>query len=199
MKNFITFLCLAFLSLTAIGQNPDQTFQAPVYAMKGIYFADGTSLSSATTGSATVTWSSITGKPTFATVATSGLFSDLLSKPTTIAGYGITNAMTTSHASNGITSTLINNWNMAYSWGNPAGLYRPVSYVPSWTEITGKPDQVDLSTAISSLQFLLIPKLTTVQIAALSSPVAGTFVYDVTLNVLKIYNGTVWKTLITNQ
>jgi len=37
-------------------------------------------------------WASITGKPTFATVATSGLYSDLLSKPTTLSGYGITDA-----------------------------------------------------------------------------------------------------------
>jgi hypothetical protein len=33
----------------------------------------------------------------------------------------------------------IANWNAAYGWGNHAGLYRPVGYVPSWSEITGKP------------------------------------------------------------
>jgi hypothetical protein len=31
------------------------------------------------------------------------------------------------------------NWNTAYSWGNHAGLYRPISYVPTWSEITSKP------------------------------------------------------------
>lgn len=31
------------------------------------------------------------------------------------------------------------NWNTAYGWGNHAGLYRPIGYVPSWTEVTGKP------------------------------------------------------------
>lgn len=41
--------------------------------------------------------------------------------------------------SNDFTSTNINNWNSAYGWGNHAGLYRPISYVPSWSEITGKP------------------------------------------------------------
>ena len=30
-------------------------------------------------------------------------------------------------------------WNTAYSWGNHAGLYRPVSYVPVWSEITSNP------------------------------------------------------------
>jgi len=42
----------------------------------------------------------------------------------------------------GITSASINNWSSAYSWGNHAGLYRPVSYVPSWGEITSKPTSV---------------------------------------------------------
>jgi len=31
------------------------------------------------------------------------------------------------------------NWATAYGWGNHAGLYRPISYVPSWSEITSKP------------------------------------------------------------
>lgn len=85
------------------------------------------------------TWTSLSGKPTFALVATSGNFNDLTNKPTTVAGYGITNAMTTSHAANGITSTNISNWNNAYSWGNHAGLYRASTWVPAWTDISGKP------------------------------------------------------------
>jgi hypothetical protein len=50
------------------------------------------------------TWESLSGKPAFATVATSGLFADLLSKPTTLSGFGILDAMCTSHVANGITS-----------------------------------------------------------------------------------------------
>ncbi len=42
----------------------------------------------------------------------------------------------------GITSGNITNWNTAYGWGNHAGLYRPVSWVPSWLDITGKPTTV---------------------------------------------------------
>ncbi len=41
-----------------------------------------------------------------------------------------------------ITNGLITNWNTAYGWGNHAGLYRPVSYVPAWSEITSKPTTV---------------------------------------------------------
>jgi hypothetical protein len=39
----------------------------------------------------------------------------------------------------GITLTNISNWNSAYGWGNHAGLYRLVSYVPDWNEITSNP------------------------------------------------------------
>jgi len=39
----------------------------------------------------------------------------------------------------GITGTSITNWNTAFGWGNHSGLYRPVSWVPSWADVTGKP------------------------------------------------------------
>ena len=42
-------------------------------------------------------------------------FASLTSKPTTISGYGITDAMTTAHAANVITSTNITNWGTAYT------------------------------------------------------------------------------------
>jgi hypothetical protein len=71
--------------------------------------------------------------------ATSGSFVDLTNKPTTLAGYGITDALTTTQAANGITGTDITNWNTAYGWGNHAGLYRPIGYVPTWSEITSNP------------------------------------------------------------
>lgn len=31
------------------------------------------------------------------------------------------------------------NWDTAYGWGNHAGLYRPVAWVPTWDEVTNKP------------------------------------------------------------
>jgi len=80
-------------------------------------------------------WSDVSGKPTFASIATSGSYSDLTNKPTlfsgsfidltnkptTLSGYGITDAMNTSHVANGLTATNITNWNTAFSWGNHAG------------------------------------------------------------------------------
>jgi trimeric autotransporter adhesin len=66
-------------------------------------------------------------------------WSEITNKPTTVSGYGITDAMTTAHAANGITSANINNWNTAFGWGNHTGLYRPINYVPAWSEITSNP------------------------------------------------------------
>ena len=40
---------------------------------------------------------------------------------------------------NVITTTDISNWKSAYNWGNHVGLYRPVTWVPAWTDVTGKP------------------------------------------------------------
>ena len=42
----------------------------------------------------------------------------------------------------GISDTNISNWNTTFSWGNHTGLYRPVSWVPSWADITNKPTTI---------------------------------------------------------
>lgn len=47
-----------------------------------------------------------------------GEWSSIANTPSTIAGYGITDAMTTAHASNSINTSDITNWNNAYSWGD---------------------------------------------------------------------------------
>ncbi|MFZ4398758.1 MAG: FISUMP domain-containing protein [Bacteroidales bacterium] len=81
------------------------------------------------------TWTSIKNKPSFF----DGVFNSLTGKPTTLEGYGISNAISTTHVSNGITTTNISNWNTAFSWGMHDGLYRPIGWVPAWTDVTGKP------------------------------------------------------------
>jgi len=82
------------------------------------------------------TWTSLTGKPTFATVATSGSYTDLTNKPTlfngqwssltgtptTLAGYGITDAF------NGTWSSLS---------GKPT--FSTVATSGSYTDLTNKP------------------------------------------------------------
>ncbi|MEI6138542.1 MAG: hypothetical protein WCP85_04735 [Mariniphaga sp.] len=39
------------------------------------------------------------------------------------------------------------NWNTAYSWGSHSGLYKPISYVPAWGDITGKPTFATVATS----------------------------------------------------
>src|ERR1035437_6577576 len=80
-------------------------------------------------------YNNLTNKPTLF----NGTWANITGKPTTLAGYGITDGMSNAHVANGITSAMIGNWNMAFSWGNHVGLYRPISYVPAWGEITGRP------------------------------------------------------------
>ncbi len=138
-------------------------------------------------------WNSIAGdsqilnKPTLSTVATSGnyndlsnkpsifsgAFNDLSGKPTTIAGYGITNAMTTSHAANGITATNISNWSTAYSWGNHAGLYRSSTWVPAWSDISGKPTFSTVATTGNYNDLSNKPTFSTVATSGNYSDLAG--------------------------
>lgn len=110
-----------------------------------------------------VTWTEISGRPTvFAPAAHSlGSHSNVSSgvdsatdgaflrrvggswQAVTVDFYGVTNPppadATVPDAVRGITATQIAQWNSAFGWGNHAGQYRPISYVPSWAEITGKP------------------------------------------------------------
>lgn len=112
------------------------------------------------------------------------------------------------------------NWNTAYSWGNHAGLYRPVTWVPTWndvsgkpttftptahthdfnTEITNKPPEQDLVDALASLDYLPIPERTTTQINAIVMPAGRSgIVKDITLNAYKVYKNGVWAIVITNE
>ncbi len=43
------------------------------------------------------------------------------------------------HPANGITSDNISNWNTAFGWGNHSGLYKPMTYDPTWSDITENP------------------------------------------------------------
>jgi hypothetical protein len=57
-------------------------------------------------------------------------FNNLTDKPTTLSGYGITNAMSTAHPANEITEVNKTYWNLAHSWGNHA----LAGYLTSYTE-----------------------------------------------------------------
>jgi hypothetical protein len=50
-----------------------------------------------------------------------------------------TDPVFSSSPASGITGSHITNWNNAFGWDNHAGLYRPVSWLPSWVDVTEKP------------------------------------------------------------
>lgn len=90
---------------------------------------------------------------------------------------------------NSIGVTNISNWNSAYDWGSHVGLYRLISYVPSWIEVTNKPTFATVATSgsysdltnkpsgvnIGDMQYwngstwLIIPKGTTYQVLTMNS------------------------------
>ena len=132
------------------------------------------------------TWTEITGKPNF----------DLLYKPI----------------------SYVPTWTEITGKPNFDLLYKPISYVPTWTEITGKPltfppaahthdwveinnkpTEIELANEIPLLQGIANPTMTTAQITAIINPVEGLQVYDITLHVMKFWNGTVWKIIPTTN
>lgn len=62
-------------------------------------------------------------------------------------GFTETDPVFGTSAAHAITNSNINNWNTAFGWGNHAGLYRPIGYVPAWSEITGKPSFASVATS----------------------------------------------------
>jgi hypothetical protein len=82
-----------------------------------------------------------TGGTTYTVVGTSQLLSvpySLFSKTTSTADYNTLSNLPTLN---------IANWNTAYGWGNHAGLYRPIGWLPGWSDITGKPSFATVSTS----------------------------------------------------
>jgi hypothetical protein len=183
MKNLISILIFMSISLVACGQ-VDQTFNKPIYANQGIYYADGTFQNTATTGTGVADWNTMINKPS--TFPPSAHNHDLLYKP--LSYVPTWNEITGKPAT------------YAPSAHNHDLLYKPIAYVPTYAEITGKPAELELNIAIASMSYLPLPQKTTTEINALVIP-AGVIamVWDKTLGVVKIWNGTVWKTIITNQ
>lgn len=112
------------------------------------------------------------------------------------------------------------NWNTAYSWGNHAGLYRPITWVPTWADVTGKPSlfpptshthdyntditnkppEKDLMDALRTLDYLPLKGKTTAEINALVIPTGqGAIAFDVTLGVYKVYKNGIWSVVITSN
>lgn len=196
MKKITIVVALIALVLTANCQKRDQTFDVRVLFRQGIEFGDGTIMTTAATGVGTITWDGLLGKPT--TFTPSNHSQDWLTitgRPTTLSGYGITDAASILH-----THSL---------------LYKPLEYVPTWGEVTGKPvfsavattgsfndladvpEFIQIEEALPLLNGIKLPVLTQTEIEALT-PVKGLLLFNDTEGVLQIYNGVEWKTVIAN-
>ncbi len=207
MKRMIVLIALVML-VTAAHCQKDSEFNKIVTFKQGIRFGDNSLQTTAATGSGTVTWDAVSGKPTlfppaahnhdllYRPIAWLPTFAQVTGKPTTLAGYGITDAASVIH-----THSL---------------MYKPIDYVPAWNEVinkpvfaavatTGsyndlanKPETQELATALPELPGIRLPVLTQTQINALV-PVKGLIVFNDTDGVLQIWNGLVWKIIITSN
>lgn len=71
-------------------------------------------------------------------------WSEVTDKPTTFPPASHNQSYTTITDSPWALATALansNNWDTAFGWGNHAGLYRPIAYVPAWSEVTDKPTE----------------------------------------------------------
>jgi hypothetical protein len=157
-----------------------------------------------------------------ATVATTGNFSDLKNIPTTVAGYGITDAMNTSSAANTISSADIANWKAAYGWGNHA----TAGYLKSYTETdpkvgtngtnytskwngtalvkgtiydngsigigTAVPDNSAILDVESTSQGVALPSLTDAQRAGINTPKEGLLIFNTTTKNFNVFKSGNW-------
>jgi hypothetical protein len=75
-----------------------------------------------------------------------------------------------------------------------------ISYIDGATSnIQGQLDNtIELSAAVPTLTGVAIPQMSTTTINAISVHAEGLLVYDITLHVLKFWNGSAWKTITTN-
>ena len=161
MKKMKLLLGLLLLSLIACAQ--DQTFEKIIIAKKGIQFGDGTQLLTAPTGTGSVTWDAITGKPL--TFPPSTHDHNALYKP---IGY-------------------VPSW--AEITSKPTA-FTPTSHTHTSAEVTGT---VELVTAIRELGYLPLGGKTTTEINAIIPPAnTGGIAFDITLNVYKAWKNNKW-------
>jgi len=122
-------------------------------------------------------WSDVTNKPIFSTVATTGSYNSLLNIPTTFPP--------TIHT---------------HDYADITGNFPPFMHTHDWADITNKPEEINLQDAILLLDYVSLPQKTTDQINSLNIPTGNVgLVWDKTLGVVKIWNGSGWKILITGQ
>ena len=197
MKRISVVMFLMLAVLAANCQKKDQTFEEPAWFKAGLRIgADPTIYLEFPTGTGVVTWGSILDKPLlFAPATHTQAWSTITGRPTTLAGYGITDA-----------SSIIHTHSL---------LYKPIDYVPLWNDVLGKPvfsavattgsfndlrdvpEFIEIEEALPLLDGIKLPVLTQAEINALI-PVKGLLLFNDTEGVLQIYGNSGWKVIMTN-
>ena len=114
-----------------------------------------------------------------------------------ISSYTETDPVFVASAAYGITSTNISNWNTAFGWGNPALTYLPLAggTLSGSLGIGSSPNSTALLDITSTTKGLLIPRLTTTQKNAISTPATNLIINDTTKKTLDQFNGTSWNSI----
>lgn len=110
------------------------------------------------------------------------LFGNLINTPVTLSGYGITNAMSTSHPANNITADNLTKWSTAFGWGNHAA----AGYVPAARTLTVNGTAHDLS-ANRSWNVGTVTSVTTAN-GITGGPVTGSGTIGLTGQALALHN-----------
>jgi hypothetical protein len=178
MKRTIVLLALTILTLAAACQGKDKIFTVPVRLQGGVYIGTDPVLY--------LTWP----------ISGSTAFSAITGKPTTLAGYGITDAASILHTH----SLLYKPFDYKPVWNDVLDkpVFSAVATSGSYNDLVDKPEIIELTDALPTLLGIRLPVLTQVQINALV-PVKGLLLFNDTDGVLQIFNGTVWKTIVTTN
>jgi hypothetical protein len=126
-------------------------------------------------------WADITGKPTFATIATSGAYADLSGKP------DLSVYQTTASAFPGTWTALS---------GKPT--FATVATSGSYADLSGKPSLATVATSGSYTDLSSLPALKTVAVTGVYSDLTGKPTIPTTILNLGITDGTVGQVLTTN-
>jgi hypothetical protein len=196
MKRLIVLIGLLLIVLSATCQK-DKIFTTQVTFQQGFKFGDGTIMTTAATGVGTVTWDAIADKPlTFSPSAHNQAWSTITLRPTTLSGYGITDAALATHNHNSLYKPL--SW--FPTWANvlekPA--FATVATTGSYNDLNNKPATQELADAISTLPALGIPVHTQTEINNMNpASKNGDIVLNSTEGIVQIYYNGAWRIFAT--
>ena len=184
MKKMKLIFTLLMATFTLAFCQPDKTFTVPVRLNGGLYIGTDPVLH--------LTWPTGTGSMVYP-------LAGIPISTGTAWGASIVNNSVQWNANTTWINTNGANAVTAFSWGNHAGLYKPITWKPDYeTEVLNKPEEVELAVALPQLNGIAFPVKTQTEINALT-PVKGLVLINSTDNVMQWYDGAIWKKFPTTN